>query len=166
MLDKFTHSINIDGTLHLMSRNVDFRNFILRLSYYKDNFQPQKFICQYRNLFVRITLSMVFIKHNSLKPDIFFNPIFMSCFSGSMFFSVHVFQDPCYSGSIFFKVQAFAESMFFWVQLFQGPALSGFVSRVWVQVLEVAHSFILYAAKEFYSCLALTSFIYFSKMKM
>ena len=38
MLDKFAHSINIVGTLYLISRNADFRNFILHLSYYKNNF--------------------------------------------------------------------------------------------------------------------------------
>ena len=95
MLDKFVHSINIAGTLHLMSRNVDFRTFILQLCYHKNNFQPQKFsldFFQYTNLLVQITLSMVFIKHNSLKSDIFLNPIFMPCFSGSMFFSAQVFQ--------------------------------------------------------------------------
>ena len=70
MLDKFFHSINIVDTLYLISRNVDFRNFILQLSYYKNNFQPQKFsldICQYTNLLVQITLRMVFTKRNSLK---------------------------------------------------------------------------------------------------
>ena len=94
MLDKFGDSINIVGTPYLMSRNVDFRTFILQLSYYKNNFQPQKFsldICYYTNLLVQITLSMVFIKHNYLKSDIFFNPIFIPCFSGSMFFRVQVF---------------------------------------------------------------------------
>ena len=37
---------------------------------------------------------MVFIKHNSLKSDIFFNPIFIPGFSGSRFFRVQVFQGP------------------------------------------------------------------------
>ena len=54
---------------------------------------------------------MVFIKHNSQKWDIFFNPIFIPCFSGSRFFRF---------------------------QVFQGPGFSGSGSRVWVQVLEVA----------------------------
>ena len=49
---------------------------------------------------------MVFVKHNSLKSDIFFNPIFIPGFSGSRFFRV---------------------------QVFQGPGFSGFESRVWVQ---------------------------------
>ena len=54
---------------------------------------------------------MVFIEHNSLKSDIFFNPIFIPCFSGSMLFRVQVFLSPGFSGSRFFRV---------WVQV-QGP---------------------------------------------
>ena len=50
---------------------------------------------------------MVFVKHNSLKSDIFFNPIFFPGFSGSMFFRVQVFQSPSFSGSRFFRVQVF-----------------------------------------------------------
>ena len=37
---------------------------------------------------------MVFIAHNSLKSDRFFNPIFIPCFSGFMLFRVRVIQDP------------------------------------------------------------------------
>ena len=37
---------------------------------------------------------MFFIAHNSLKSDIFFNPIFIPCFSGFMLFRVQVFQGP------------------------------------------------------------------------
>ena len=37
---------------------------------------------------------MVFVKLNSLKSDIFFNPIFISGFSGSRFFRAKVFQGP------------------------------------------------------------------------
>ena len=37
---------------------------------------------------------MVLIKHNYLKSDIFFNPIFIADFSGSRFFWVQVFQGP------------------------------------------------------------------------
>ena len=66
---------------------------------------------------------MVFIKHNSLKSDIFFNPIFIPGFSGSRFFRVHIFQGPGISGS---------GSR---VQVFQGPDPG---SSVRVQVLEVA----------------------------
>ena len=54
---------------------------------------------------------MVFIKHNSLKSDINFNPIFIPCFSGSSFFLVQVFLGPAFSRSRFFRV---------WVQ---GPGL-------------------------------------------
>ena len=42
---------------------------------------------------------MVFVKHDSLKPDIFCNPIFVPGFSGSRIFSVQVFQGPGFSGS-------------------------------------------------------------------
>ena len=37
---------------------------------------------------------MVFVKHNSLKSDKFFNPIFIPGFLGSKFFRVQVFKDP------------------------------------------------------------------------
>ena len=63
---------------------------------------------------------MVFVKHNSLKSDIFFNPIFIPDFSGSKFFRVQVSQGLDFSGS---------------ASRVQGPK-SG--SRVQVQVLEVA----------------------------
>ena len=63
---------------------------------------------------------MVLIKHNFLKSDIFFNPIFIPGFSRSRFFKVQVFQGPGPgSGS---RVQG------------PGPG-----SRVRVQVLEVTH---------------------------
>ena len=79
---------------------------------------------------------MVLIKHNSLKSDISFNPIFIPGFSGSRFLRVQVFQSPGFSGSRFFRVQIQAlgpesESKV----RDQGP---GSWSRVWVQVLEVA----------------------------
>ena len=63
---------------------------------------------------------MVFVKHNSLKSDIFFNPIFIPGFPGSRFFRVQVFQGPGFLGS--------------------GPRVqgTGSGSRVRVQVLEVA----------------------------
>ena len=73
---------------------------------------------------------MVFIEHNSLKSDTFFNPIFIQCFLGFMLFKVQVFQSPDFSGSRFFRVQ-----------VFQGPGLSGFRffrDQAQVQVLEVA----------------------------
>ena len=65
---------------------------------------------------------MVFVKHNSLKSDIFFNPTFIPGFSGSRFFKVQVFQGPgpgSGSGSV-------SESRV------QGPG-PGSGSRVWVQ---------------------------------
>ena len=49
---------------------------------------------------------MVFLKHNSLKSDIFFNAIFIPCFSGSIFFRVQVFQSPGDSGFRFSRVWA------------------------------------------------------------
>ena len=69
---------------------------------------------------------MVFVKHNSLKSDIFFNPIFIPAFQGpgfseSRFFRVQVFQDPVFS------VSAFGSRV-------QGP---GSASRFRAQVLEV-----------------------------
>ena len=77
---------------------------------------------------------MVFIKHNSLKSDIFFNPIFIQGFSGSRLFRVRVFQSPGFSGSRFFRVQVFQSpgfsgSRFSRVQVFQGPG-PGSRSRV------------------------------------
>ena len=49
---------------------------------------------------------MVFVKHNSLESDIFFNPIFIY----SSFFRVQVLQCP-----------GFSEYRFFRGQVFQGP---------------------------------------------
>ena len=74
---------------------------------------------------------MVFIKHNSLKSDIFFDLIFIPGFLGSRFFSVQVFQGPGFSGSGS-KVQGLGPVS---ASRVQGPR-SG--SRVRVQVLEVA----------------------------
>ena len=62
---------------------------------------------------------MIFINHNSLKSDIFFNPILIPCFPGSIFFRVQVFLGPGFSKSRFFTVQVFL------VRIFQGPALYG-----------------------------------------
>ena len=70
---------------------------------------------------------MVFIKHNSLKSDLYFNPISIPCFSGSRFFRVQVFQDPGFSGSRFLGCR------FFRFQACQGPGFSGSGSRVQVQ---------------------------------
>ena len=74
-------------------------------------------IRQYTNLLVQITLSMVFIKHNSLKTYFLISYLF------------HVFQDPYFSGPMFFRIQ-----------VFQGSGFSGSRSRFWVQVLEVAQT--------------------------
>ena len=48
---------------------------------------------------------MVFIKHNSLKSDIHFNPMFIPCFLESKFWRVQGFQGPDFSGSRFFRVR-------------------------------------------------------------
>ena len=48
---------------------------------------------------------MIFLKHNSLMSDIFFNPIFIICFPESVFFRVHVFESAGFSGSTLFRVQ-------------------------------------------------------------
>ena len=53
-----------------------------------------------------------FVKNNSLKSDIFFNPIYIPCFPGSIFFRVHVFHGsgPGFRSSLikshFKKIQA------------------------------------------------------------
>ena len=62
---------------------------------------------------------MIFIKHNSLKSDRFFNTRSIPSFSGSMFFRVQVFRRPGFSGFRFFRVQVFR------VKVFLGPDLSG-----------------------------------------
>ena len=82
---------------------------------------------------------MVLIKHNSLKSDIFFNPIFIPGFSGSRFFRIQIFQGPGFSESRFFRVQVFqvpdfSGSRFFKFQIFQVPGFSGSGSRVRIQV--------------------------------
>ena len=73
---------------------------------------------------------MVFIKHNSIKSDIFFNRIFIPGFSGSRFFRAQVFQRPGFSGSRFFRAQVlqgpgFSGSRFFRVQVLQSPGFTG-----------------------------------------
>ena len=89
---------------------------------------------------------MFFIKHNSLQSDIFFNPIFIPCFSGLRFFRVQVFRGPIFSGSRFFRIQVsecpgFCGSRFFRVLVFLGPGFSGYnfsgsrFFRVWVKDL-------------------------------
>ena len=78
---------------------------------------------------------MVFIRHNSLKSDMFlirylFHVFQDTCFSGSRFFRVQVFQGPGFSGSRFFRVQVFQSpdfsgSRFLRVQVFLDPGFSG-----------------------------------------
>ena len=63
----------------------------------------------------KFTLHMVFIKHKSLKPDTFFNPIFIPCFSGFEHSRIQVFQGPGFLGF---------GSRFFRVEVFQGPGPS------------------------------------------
>ena len=65
----------------------------------------------------------LFIKHNSLKSGIFFNPTHVY----SIFSRIHVFQGSSFSGFMFFRVQ-----------VFKGLGLSGSGSSVRIQVLEVA----------------------------
>ena len=89
--------INIIGMLY-MHRNVDFvfdifRTSVLQLSYYKNNFQPQK---QLFYIF-KISLHMVFIKRNSLKSKYFLFPYLFH------FFRIHAFQGPGFYGSRFQK---------------------------------------------------------------
>ena len=76
------------------------------------------------------------IKHNFLKSDIHFNPIFIPCFLGSKFLRVQVFQGPVFSSSRFFRIQVF---------LGRGFSESG--SRVLVQVLEIAfqHVYVVFS---------------------
>ena len=69
----------------------------------------------------QITMRMVFLKHNSLKSDIFLIPYLFHVFR------VHVFQGPGFSGWSLLRVQ-----------FFHGPGYSR--SRVRVQVLEVVFS--------------------------
>ena len=66
---------------------------------------------------------MVFIKHNSLKSDIYFNSTFIPCFLGSKFLRVQDFQGPDFSEFRFFPSPSFSWSRFFQRQfkIFQGP---------------------------------------------
>ena len=97
----------------------------LQLSYYKKNFQPQKFslyISEILNNKSRVSWSL-FIKHNFIKSETYFNATHIY----SIFSRIHVFQGPSFFGFMYFRVQ-----------VFKGPRLSGCRSRVKVQVLEVA----------------------------
>ena len=116
ILNKFLYSLNIVGTLYLMSRNVDFL-MILKPEKQKPLFMFSRLafyiwvimttICSLINVVrylwtfkQQITLRMVFLKHNSVKSDIFFNPIFIPCYAAWRFFRVHVFQGPGFSGTV------------------------------------------------------------------
>ena len=46
-------------------------------------------------------MRVVLIEHNSVKSDIFFNPIFIPCFLGSKFFWVQIYPAPGRSFSLF-----------------------------------------------------------------
>ena len=74
---------------------------------------------------------MVFVKHNSLKSDIFCDPIFIAGFSGSKLFRVQVFQglDPGSGSSVQGPRPGSGSRV-------QGP---GSRSRIRVQGLEIAN---------------------------
>ena len=77
-----------------------FRTSISRLSYYIKRiiFCLKNLVSVSKRTFKQqIILRMVFIKYNSLKSDIFLNPIFILCFSGSRFFRFQIFQGPGFS---------------------------------------------------------------------
>ena len=71
----------------------------------------------------QITLRMVFIKYNCLQPNIFFNRMFIPCFSGSIFFRVPVHS----SGSSFRSGSVFSGWRFMIQVQGLGP---GFISSV------------------------------------
>ena len=96
-----------------------FQDFHFTLSYYKNNFYPENFSYFLWTSKQQITLRMIFLEHNSLKWDIFFNPIFIPCFSESMFFRVRVFQNPGFSGSRSFRVQVFLGPRFLGSRFFR-----------------------------------------------
>ena len=77
-----------------------FRTSISQLSYYIKRiiFCLKNLVSVSKRTFKQqIILRMVFIKYNSLKSDIFLNPIFILCFSGSRFFRFQIFQGPGFS---------------------------------------------------------------------
>ena len=93
----------------------------LQLSYYKKNFQPQKFslyISELLNNKSRVSWSL-FIKHNSIKSETYFNPTHIY----SIFSRIHVFQGPNFFGQ-YFSRSGFSGSRFIrvWVQG-PGPGL-------------------------------------------
>ena len=68
---------------------------------------------------------MVFVKHNSLRSDIFFNSIFIPGFSGSRFFRVQVFQGPGpgFRSSPFYAVNQ---------RLIKSNKLENYVMNIWL----------------------------------
>ena len=80
-----------------------FRTSFLPLGYYMINSYPKKFRYPLVKELVQTTLSMIFIKYDSLKSSMSSNPIFcsifISYFSGSTFFCVQVFLGPAFSRS-------------------------------------------------------------------
>ena len=101
-----------------------------------DNYFFKRFA--YKSLLSRFS---VLLSYNMCSSNHFSTVSRFPCFSRSRFFSVQVFQCPSFSVSRFFRVQVsqgpgFSSSRFFRVQVFQ-CSVPG--SRVWVQVLEVAH---------------------------
>ena len=87
----------------------------LQLSYYKKNFQPQKFslyISEILNNKSRVSWSL-FIKHNFIKSETYFNATHIY----SIFSRIHVFQGPSFFGQYFSR---------------SGVSGSRFI-RVWVQ---------------------------------
>ena len=57
---------------------------------------------------------MVVIKHNSLKSDILFKPIFIPCFSEPSFFRIQVFQGPGFSEFLPNEIQFSFRFSFSW----------------------------------------------------
>ena len=54
-----------------------------------------------------ISLCMAFTRYNPMKSDLFFKSYIYPMFLGSLFFRVHVIQEPGFSGSRYFKTQGF-----------------------------------------------------------
>ena len=123
--------INFVDKLYLMSKNVVLflwscsQDLHLQPTYYKNNFSQKSLVYisvstqTFKPQILKknyITFCMVFIKHNSLKSDIFFNVVIIPCFSGFMLFRVQsflgsrlfrVFLGPGFSVSRFFRAQVF-----------------------------------------------------------
>ena len=84
----FVFMIMFSGLLfysRVITRTIFSLKNLVYISVSIGTFKPQIF----KNVY--ITFYMVFIKHNSLKSDIFFNLVIISCFSGFMLFRVKAF---------------------------------------------------------------------------